>query len=513
MKLGRPVTEIGPDHIATVAEMRGLERAALEAGTPEAQLMDDAGAAIAAVIAREAPAGPGRRVLVLVGPGNNGGDGLVIARHLARGGAAVEVVLARPRVDDRNLELARAEWVRVHDFAEVRLRRLALRADVIVDCLLGIGSEPPLRGVLLEMLQQIAGVPALRVACDIASGIDADTGAADTEAFPADLTVAAGPVKLGSLLYPARLVGGEIMGTEIGLPARALDALPGRLIEAAALPERPADAHKGTYGRTLVVAGSNRFRGAATLVCAGALRAGAGYVTLAAIESVVAATAALTPSVTFEPLPEDSGGIAAAASARLVELVNAATATVLGPGLDRAPGVAVAVGEILAGAKPGRCLVLDADALNALAPLDETIGNSRAEIVLTPHPGELARLLGVTTATIEADRPAAARAGAKRSGAVVVLKGAGTIVMSPEGGYGVASQVAPALATAGSGDVLAGIIGALLAQGMAPFPAAKAGVLIHNRAGMAAAGAIGLAGTIAEDLPEFVPAILEDLRG
>ncbi|MDP6508684.1 MAG: NAD(P)H-hydrate dehydratase [Chloroflexota bacterium] len=502
-------------YLATVAEMRALEAAAIAAGTPEPQLMENAGAAIAREILGALGAAGGRRVLVLVGPGNNGGDGLVIARYLAWAGASVDVVLERPRDGDQNLELARAEWVRVHEFGAVRLERLAQRADAIVDCLLGIGSTPPLRGGVLAMLQATAGYGTLRVACDLASGIDADSGAADADAFQADLTVAAGPVKLGSLLYPARRPGGELIGTDIGLPWEALEDLAGRTIEDAGtrLAKRPADGHKGTYGRALVVAGSGRFRGAATLCCLGALRAGAGYVTLAAIEPVVAATAAMTPGVTLEPLPEEDGGLGAAAGARLAELANAAGATVVGPGLGRTAGTASVVREMLAGADPGCRLVLDADALNVLAPLAGAVRDSRADVILTPHPGEMARLLGKTTAAIGTDRPGAARRAAEQSGAVVVLKGAGTVVATPAGDYAVAPQAAPALATAGSGDVLAGIIAALLAQGMAGFAAATAGVLIHNRAGVRAGEGIGLAGTIAEDLPEFVPGILEELRG
>ena len=503
------------DHVATVAEMRALERAAIESGLTEAQLMDDAGAAIAAGIVRASSPLPGQKVLVLVGPGNNGGDGLVIARHLARVGASVDIVLARPRPDDRNLDLALAAWGRVHEFAEIRLPIIARNVDMIVDCLLGIGSRPPLQGVLLEMLQQIAGIQAFRVACDVPTGIDADTGVADTEAFAADLTVSAGPVKLGCLTYPARAVSGHIVATEIGIPSTALDALPGRLIASDSLallmPERPLDAHKGTYGRVLVIAGSARFRGAATLTCSGALRSGAGYVTLAAIEPVVAATAALTPGVTFEPLPEDGGVIAKQAAPHLVELVNTTAATVLGPGLDRTDGTSVLIREVLAGAAANSRLIIDADALNALAPLDDSIAESEAECVLTPHPGELARLLGSNAGTVNADRLTAAREGANRSGNVLLLKGAGTVIATPGGEYAIAPQIAPALATAGSGDVLAGIIGSLLAQGMDPFPAASAGVLIHNRAGMAAAEEIGAAGVIAEDLPDFIPAILDEL--
>ncbi len=502
-------------HVAAVSEMRGLERAAAKAGITEAQLMDDAGAAIATEIIRATAPLPGQKILILVGPGNNGGDGLVIARHLAHAGASVDIVLAQSRSDDRNLDLALAAWVRVHDFAEIRLPLIARNADIIVDCLLGISSRPPLRGVLLEMLQQTARVRAFRVACDVPTGIDADTGVADTEAFSADLTVAAGPAKLGCLTYPARAVSGCIVATDIGIPASALDALPGRMITSAAtsstLPTRSLDAHKGTYGRVLVIAGSARFRGAAMLPCAGALRSGAGHVTLAAIESVVAATAALTPSVTFEPLPEKQGVISADAAPNLAEFANAAAATVLGPGLDRTDGTNGLVREILAGATAGSHLVIDADALNALAPLDGSISNSGAECILTPHPGELGRLLDSDTATVNADRLASAREGASRSGSILLLKGGGTVIGTPGGEYAIAPQIAPALATAGSGDVLAGIIGSLLAQGVDSFPAASAGVLIHNRAGMAAAKEIGAAGAIAEDLPRFIPAILDDL--
>ena len=504
------------NRVATVNEMRNLERAAVQAGITESQIMEKAGATIAAKIKGILKPLSGRKILVLVGPGNNGGDGLVLARHLARSGASVDVVLDRARSDDPKIDRAIAEWVRIHHFADIRLSSLAQTADVIIDCLLGIGSTPPLRGTPLAMIRESSVFPAFRIACDIPSGIDATTGVADKNTFQADQTIAAGPVKLGSLTYPARKFVGEIHGTHIGLPEALLETLPGQMITISrlkkCLPKRSLNAHKGSHGRVLIIAGSAKFRGAAVLACSGALRTGAGYVTLASIEEVVATAAFLTPSITFEPLPSDSGIIAANASQHMIDLTCKYSATVLGPGISEGSGISALVTDFLSKTRERKHLVLDADALNTLKPLEATVAKSSASCVLTPHPGELARMLDTTTETINNDRFAAAHEGAKRSNATLVLKGAATIVASPNGKYGIAPQIAPALATAGSGDVLAGIVGSLLAQGMRSFEGTLAAVLVHNIAGIRAANQIGVAGTVADDLPRFIPEILAGMH-
>jgi NAD(P)H-hydrate epimerase len=504
------------NQVATVNEMRNLERAAVQAGITESQIMEKAGATIASKITSMLKPLSGRKILILVGPGNNGGDGLVIARHLARSGASVDVVLDRARSNDPKIDRAIAEWVRIHHFDRIRLSSLAQTADVIVDCLLGIGSKPPLRGAPLAMLREASVFQAFRIACDVPSGIDATTGAADKNTFQADQTIAAGPVKLGSLTYPARKFVGEIHGTHIGLPEALLETLPGQMITLSSLktcvPKRPLDAHKGTQGRVLIIAGSAKVRGAAVLACSGALRAGAGYVTLAAIEEVVATAAVLTPSITFELLPSDAGIIAPNVSQRMTDLMYKYSATVLGPGISQGTGISDLVKNILNKTRERRHLVLDADALNALRPIETTVAKSNAGCVLTPHPGELARMLDTTTEAINNDRLAAAHEGARRSDATLVLKGAATIVATPDGKYGIAPQLAPALATAGSGDVLAGIIGSLLAQGMRSFEAILTAVLVHNIAGIQAANQIGVAGTVADDLPRFIPGILASMH-
>jgi NAD(P)H-hydrate epimerase len=328
--------------------------------------------------------------------------------------------------------------------------------------------------------------------------------------------VATGPTKVGSITQPARAKSGRPIETDIGLPEKFLSELPGRILlaedEAASVPLRPADGHKGTFGKVLIVAGCRAYRGAAALACLGAARAGAGMVSLASIEPVIAATAARISSVTYENLVDFNGSIAAANAEAVAGSIDAADAAVIGPGLGRNRETDEFVRSLISAMPADKRLVVDADALNACAPAEGPLAACKASLVVTPHPGEMGRLLGSSTGDVQENRLASALEAAKVLGQVVVLKGAGSIVAEPDGSYAISPLAVPSLSHAGSGDVLAGVIGSLLAQGLDPAPAARLGVVIHTLAGQRVGEKFGPAGAIADDLPDAIPGVIESLR-
>ena len=366
------------------------------------------------------------------------------------------------------------------------------------------------------MLREVTGlVEPFRIACDIPSGTDADTGAADDVAFNADLTIAAGPAKVGTSMYPARGLSGRVVETDIGLSPAALEELPGRVLvacrEAAALPHRAPDSHKGSFGKVVVLAGNRAYRGAAALTCMGAARSGAGLITLASIEPVIAATASRISSVTYRSLSEIDGHIAAENADSITDLIEGANSVVIGPGIGRSAESDEFVRRVVANLPAGTKAVVDADGLNACGTIDGIFKSSSGNLVLTPHPGEMARLLGIDTAKVQSDRLTAALVAAAGAGQVVVLKAAGSIVAEPSGAYAISPVGAPALAHAGSGDVLAGAIASLMAQGLGRAASARLGVGIHASAGEKAGKSIGAAGTTADDLPDLVASVLQEL--
>ena len=506
-----------PRRVCAISEMRKLEAAAMDAGIAEGRLMENAGAAVFREISAAAGGLPGKSAVILAGPGDNGGDGLVIARHLARARALVTVILSRPRESDPLVDAAANAGARVIVFSDGVVRARVANDDIVVDCLLGIGSSPPLRGEVERILKEVSGLKGpLRVACDVASGTDADTGAADENAFSADMTVATGPIKIGSILHPAQANSGRVVETDIGLPENSVAELPGRILlpedEANSLPIRPAAGHKGTYGKVLIAAGCRSYRGAAVLACLGAARAGAGMVSLASIEPVIAASAARISSITYENLVDFDGCIAAVNAETVAKSIETADAAVIGPGLGRHQKTDDFTRSLIRAAAPDTPMVVDADALNASAPAPGPLASCRAGLVATPHPGEMGRLLGTSAGEVQRNRLASALEGARVLGQVVVLKGAGSIIAEPDGSYAICPWAVPALSHAGSGDVLAGVIGSLLAQGLKPAPAARLGVLIHTLAGQKVGERFGPAGAIADDLPGEIPKVIEELR-
>lgn len=498
--------------VCTVAQMRSAENAAIDAGTGVDELMLRAGSAMFAEIAGQLGELSGKSATVLVGPGSNGGDGVIVAAQLAGAGCRVRLICSRPR-DDAAAVAGANPAIELIPYVPGTVQRSVEDSDLVVDALLGIGSTPPLRGSVARMLGEVGSSAKPRIALDMPSGIDAQTGAADPAAFPADLTICAGPCKLGVLQFPARPHAGRIITTDIGLG----DPGSGHVLDADAaaglLPRRPSDAHKGTFGRVLAIAGSARYRGAAGLVCGGALRGGAGYVELAATEPVVAAVAANLLGPTFTVLEGVAGELRPNAIRTLKPAAERAAVIAAGPGLGTGAGPDRVVNWLAGPDGPDRPIVLDADALTLISPLRGTAApNAAGDVVLTPHPGEMARLLGIDRGRVKTDRLAAARTAAERAGAVVVLKGAGTIVARPDGRYGICPLIAPGLAGAGTGDVLTGLIAALLGSGMAAWDAARLGVYLHARSGQLAAAEMAVAGVLAADLAPLIPLAWAELE-
>lgn len=469
--------------------MRGLEALA----PPGVNLMQNAGHAIATAILRRTGSLGGRFVVVLVGPGDNGGDALIAATRLASIGARVVAWASRQRPNDPLVTAATARGVRwrVWNGRPGPFLRDIHHADCLLDGLLGIGSSPPLRGPIADILAALPNVPEqVRFAVDIPSGVDADTGAADASTFRADVTLATGPVKLGALLHPAVEFAGRQIPLKIGLPPETLAPLNTSRINARSvrrlLPARPLDGHKGTFGRLAIVAGSSRYRGAATLATVAGLRAGAGLVTLASVESACAATAAQAPAATFIPLSASAFGQVSATARHVAASLSRPSALLLGPGLGRSECSDSLVYDLL-DTLADTPTVIDADGLNALADRIDLLETLGPEHVLTPHPGELARLSGLAAPPEGRQRLAVAQDLAAHTRATVVAKGSPTFVCA-DAHVWILARPNPALAAAGSGDVLAGIIASLLAQKLPTPDAARLGVWLHSRAARIAGG-------------------------
>ena len=402
-----------------------------------------------------------------------------------------------------------------------RLDEWLASADCVLDALLGIGATPPLRGSVLEGAHRAARAlhaETLCVAVDIPSGIDADTGEADAQAFKAHFTLATGLAKPGCFVGKGADCAGEVFIADIGIPHEWADPLPLQRTTASQvrgfLPARPLTAHKGSFGRVLVVAGSLRYVGAAYLSATAAARAGAGLVTLALPASIHPIVAAKASECTFLPLPDEAGYLTPDALGPIKQALPRYRALLVGCGLGDNPKtyefVRELVGELNRAADSPR-LVLDADGINALAGLD--LGNALpTHTILTPHAGELGRLLGQPSATVDANRLQLAPQCAADWGVVMLAKGAPSIAAAPDGTTYINPHRNPALATAGTGDVLAGITVGLLAQSVPPREAAVAGAFIHGETGERVRSRLGASGLLASDLLSEIPLVMKALR-
>ncbi len=601
--------------IVNVDEMRRTEQAVDEAGQSYKAMMDMAGQAVADIAGQIAWLEPETSILILVGPGNNGGDGLVAALRLLELGYRVVVyVWKRDVKGDDNFKLLRRRrrqisilWAE-NDPDYVNLRKEVSGATLIVDALLGTGVARPIEGGLAELLavvkdettQQRAwepttddgpplGLPRFPImeamtfgiplpdegptpdaendffsseagllfddapeaedsfdtmfddaygeeddsllpdwprptilAVDCPSGLNCDTGELDPAALPADLTVTFGFPKWGHLQFPGAGACGLLSVADIGIPPELTPELPAELLEPAIvgrwLPGRPSTAHKGTFGKVMIAAGSTWYTGAAYLSASAATRAGAGLVTLAIPEPLHATLAGQLPEATWYVLPGPEGIHCAEGATRLLNQMQGYDALLIGPGLTTQPSAKEFVETLLAPGGwqrapwAGRC-VLDADALNILAGMEPDVWPGLLPInsILTPHPGEMARLTHSTIEEVNARRIETARDWAKKWGHVVLLKGPFTVIAAPDGRIAVSPFALPTLATAGSGDVLAGIITALLAAGTPAFEAAACGAYLHGYAGAILLHTIGPAGVIARDIITALPEALKHL--
>jgi ADP-dependent NAD(P)H-hydrate dehydratase / NAD(P)H-hydrate epimerase len=501
--------------VTTAAEMQALDRLAMDTyGIPGVVLMENAGAQVVRILWQEFPDLRARRVAVLCGRGNNGGDGFVIARYLHNVGVPVQVFILGELENIRGEARTHLEMLThvgvAPQAASTPESVQALGAqlahyDLLIDALLGTGLKAEVSGIFQQIIAAMNASARPIVAVDIPSGLSADVGTLLGEHVRAHLTVTMALPKRGLLLYPAAEYVGKLVVVDIGFPAavREQESVRCHVLEpqtiASQLSRRAADTHKGTYGHLLIVAGGLGKTGAAALASLAALRSGAGLVSLALPHSLNAAMEAKLTEVMTIPLPEaEEGVLGAEAAKRVLEWLEGKSALILGPGIGTHPETVRSVHEVLRQVRIP--VVLDADGLNALALAPQSPGEIHTPLILTPHPGELARLRQTTTARIQADRLTAARETAQVYHAVVVLKGAHTIVAEPDGTLYINLTGNPGMATAGSGDVLSGVIGALLGQGYTPSMAARIAVHIHGLAGDLTAAALGERSLIAGDL-------------
>ncbi len=508
--------------LVTSDEMRALDRAAIQDyGIPGVVLMENAGRAVAEAAAQmAAPMLPDAHILVVCGRGNNGGDGLVAARHLHNKGLSVQIcLLAEP--DDlsgdaaTNYNIARQMGLTINPMPQAQELLDSLReADLVIDAILGTGISGEVRGAARAAIEAInqAALPVLAV--DIPSGVSADTGAILGEAVAADRTLTLGLAKVGHYSYPGRKYCGEVEVIDISLPADlvAQQQLSTNLITAAdaaaMLPSRWADMHKGDAGRLLIIAGSEGMTGAAALAGIGAARGGAGLVTLAVPVSLNDILEVKCTEVMTLPLPEtDQRSLAPPAEEKISEFAASCQAVALGPGISQVPATAELARALIA--QLPQPLVIDADGLNACADSPDVLRQRCGPTIITPHPGELSRLTGAPVAQIQQDRVGAARQAAEHLSCVVILKGAGTVIADPQGEAWINSTGNPGMASGGVGDVLTGLIGALLAGGATPVAAAVSGVYYHGLAGDLAAQQRGERRLIASDLLDQLPYALE----
>jgi len=504
----------------TAAEMRQIEDKAIAAGATVDELMQRAGRAVAnAVGERLGGTVVDRRILVLAGPGKNGGDGLIAARILRQRGASVSVACPIPRGDDPQLDQCAAAGCSIIQDISTELDAALSRTEVIIDALLGTGRSRAIEGAILDALDAVRGTSgATVVAVDLPSGLDSDIGEADPATLKADVTVALGSVKIGCLTVKGAEYCGAIHVAEIGLGGGADAGGSVHVLTAGdirgLLPERRATGHKGTFGHAVVVGGSESYRGAPALAALAVGRAGAGTVAVAAPDSITASLASTVPETTHIPLTShpQTGLTGAGAVSQLMASLQAKEpdAFCIGPGLGRSVGSDMFVDILLRELPEETPTVIDADGLNILAEKPGAWESLPGRAVITPHPGEMARLCGTSVEEVQQNRFKITQAKAEEWGVTVVLKGAYTVIASPDEPPSICPLALPALASGGTGDALAGIITGFLAQGLTTSEAAQAGVYVHGTAAALAAQANGnmTSGLLVSDLIEKTPAAM-----
>jgi hydroxyethylthiazole kinase-like uncharacterized protein yjeF len=538
--------------LVSVKEMKAIEKEADAKGVTFDQMMENAGQGISEIIEDLSIEENEREIFGLVGPGNNGGDALVALTHLVADGWLARAYLIGRKKDPlvEHFQKAGGEIIDSEDDKELSsLNAFLQTATIVLDGLLGTGIRLPLKSDFAKLLSECNSIinsavdrPFI-IAVDCPSGMDCDTGETAAECIPADLTITMAAVKQGQLKMPAYDLIGDLQVVDIGLPDElpSLNSITTEVAEAnivgSMMPARPADAHKGTFGTAMIVAGSVNYTGAALLAGKAAYRVGAGLVTLAVPSPLHGILAGQLPEATWVLLPHEVGVIAAGASDVLKKNMERASALLVGPGLGMESTTKEFIQNLFAensiGEKSGARIgflknesekkpenksklppiVIDADALKLLASIENWYKLLPTTAILTPHPGEMSVLTGLSKDEIQADRRVIAGKFADKWGHVVVLKGASTVIASPDGRLTIIPIATPALAHAGTGDVLAGLIVGLRAQGVEAFDAAVAGAWIHAQAGLYAANSLGTTTSIlAGDVIDYISSVLADLN-
>ncbi|MDD4874593.1 MAG: NAD(P)H-hydrate dehydratase, partial [Dehalococcoidales bacterium] len=463
-----------------------------------------------------------KNIIILVGPGNNGGDGLVAARYLNEGGAKVYLFLLGERDDtDPNLKLVNQSSILSYKNLD-ELGNLLRTADVVIDALFGTGNNRTIDGIYKEALNKVSEVKKKYsgfkvIALDLPSGLNADNGYCDQSCLNVDFTITLGFSKIGLYISPGAAKAGVINVVDIGIPEYMVRDIKLELLTEewakSVLPERPFDANKGSFGKVLAVAGSLNYIGAAYLACNGALRVGAGLVTLAIASSLQPILAGKLNEVTYLPLSESvKGVISGDASFAVLTAVGDYNTLLVGCGLGQQETAASFIRSIIFGNKPIVPLIIDADALNVLAKTTDWNRRLMSDAILTPHPGEMARLTGTPVEEIQMDRVNMAMRFAIKWGKTVILKGAYTVIAAPDGRCRISPFANPGLASAGTGDVLAGVVAGLTAQGLDNYNAACLGVWLHAQAGEMVKDELGDAGMLAGDLLPVLPKVIKKLK-
>ena len=512
--------------VATAEIMRKLDRRAVEEfGIPGPVLMENAARGTVGAMFRHFPDLLKKRVGILAGRGNNGGDALAVARYLLNRGVSCEVYLLAAREEVKgdaaaNLEILTRmggtifEVLNLEEW-EARKGRLADK-DLLVDGILGTGLKGEVKGFFREIITFVNFLEKSVVAVDIPSGLDSDSGLVLGACIQSSLTVTFGLIKRGMLIFPGAQYCGEIVLVDISLPRLAVEAerVPDHLLEGAdfhsLLPPRNPEAHKGEFGHLFVLAGSPGKTGAAAMVCEAALRVGTGLITLGIPESLNPILEEKLTEPMTEPLPETKEKtLGLSAHGRILELCSRKSAMALGPGLSMNGETVKLVQKLVRSVNLP--MVIDADGLSALGGKLDLIRKSQKEMILTPHPGEMARLFGMPIQEIQQNRVQVARDFAQRHGVILILKGARSLVASGEGEVFINPTGNPGMASGGMGDILTGMIGGFLAQGLPALEAAKLGVYLHGLSGDFVAHLKGQRGMAAMDLAEEAPRVLRAL--
>lgn len=514
--------------IVTASEIREMDRLAIERiGIPGIVLMENAAAGAAGMFLEHFNPAPGSGVVIICGKGNNGGDGFAVARRLSRAGLRVSVILLAPPSQIRGDALANLDIIRRMGGIDVTAAPAATElagchsliegCAYIIDAIFGTGLNSDVDGISRQAIELINSSGKMVMSVDIPSGLNSDNGRVMGAAVRADLTVTFGFPKLGQVIFPGAGLVGRLACVDIGIPDAAAGMVESKYFTTEPddfrrlLNETNRDSHKGDRGHLLVLAGSTGKTGAAALTALGALRAGAGLVTVgipAGLNSIMEVK--LTEAMTA-PLPETKEGtLSAKAKDGILRLMKGKTAVAMGPGLSTNPETTALVREIAAVCDLP--MVIDADGLNALAEDPGILERLDGAKILTPHPGEMARLTGAKGADVQLDRTGTAAGFAERYKCCLVLKGARTLISVPAGRICVNPTGCPALSSGGSGDVLTGIISGLLARGLPASGAAMAGVYIHGLAGELLAEKMGESGVLAGDIPDVIPGLMESLK-